>query len=1545
MTRHNLEVHLKWLLDQGPSSYTSLSPSPRVSSDLSASQRPTGDPSIPAPIAPVGHIATSAVNDTESLQDTFVDDDLEAGAGTDSDINMARLLLAPQSSRKPRLLSHPKDPIPGVPKTPNGRSSLDTPQSSRKVLPQTSAKGSQSARPSICAPNPPEATPLQAKSPFDDFDSPFLDLDTVDLTGDLDQTTSSAAADEFGESRRVWTEDAALRTDPVEKRGKKRKSDEYTSDLRSPRKHAPKVRSPLSTVDDVPSRSNSTRTVKSPLSRPVKHDLSSPSKRPTLDLSRPQSNLSRDVIADSDEDGDENLFDDWECEDEYMVPATSEVLYPILPKDEDIADAEDNKKPAKRRTPKSPVKPVDTSARSSSEGIQSFGRPSDVPSSSISGAPPKNEDVVKFLASPVDLLDGQIASLRDTLTRNAEIVYEQAMRGETAPGLIAENKSITDRIEAIESLKLKRAEYEACEMKRKDLKKTLMQVISQGGSPESLPRELKESREMTSRAEEMEADIQSLLLRAGDLPAHSVPNNSNIAQRGLDRNNLSLRETKSPSIREKFGPRHSESAGSSLLRPSVGSTFNYNTSRSEISAPPLNAHKRTTNGSAGLGIFDYDDPMMDDGDDAFTRTMGSPIFQNDPIDEFDLDADDDEMLEAAGYLDVNHTVPSNSHEAPPRKVFAETSANALRLPSPQKSQSHTALWDQHSWSKDVKKVLKDRFHLRGFRLNQLEAVDATLSGKDVFVLMPTGGGKSLCYQLPSVVTSGATKGVTLVVSPLLSLMQDQVSHLHRNEIKAFVMNGDTPTDERKWIMSTLASPRPDKHIELLYITPEMLSKNQILTRILERMNEAHRLARIVVDEAHCVSQWGHDFRPDYKELGEIRTHLPGVPMMALTATATENVKVDVIHNLKMEGCEVFTQSFNRPNLTYEVLPKKKGASLLESIADTIKTSYRNKCGIVYCLSRDSCEKVASTLRDDHGIKAEHYHAGLKSQERTVIQQRWQRGQTHVIVATIAFGMGIDKPDVRFVIHHSIPKSLEGYYQETGRAGRDGKRSGCYLYYSYGDVNPITRMIDGGDGSKQQKDRQRQMLHNVVQYCENKCDCRRVQILAYFNEYFRPEDCNAACDNCKSDAVFQLRDFSQHAASAIKVVRHFERLGENVTMSYCVNIFRGSVKKFRSPQHREAPGYGDGSSLEMGEAERLFHRLLGEGALHEENVVNGSKFANQYIKPGRRAAEFANGSRKLQLHVKVSANGKGKRPRGDSGKDDYPQSTNISSPVQAGNRRNLNRFRLDNSDGDDSSDDDRDSDGFESIRVAGRPQRNKKHTPGPPITQDHRFEQLDPLHKAVAEDFMVYAKNHCQDLVLKKSLRNQPFTDGVLREMVIVFPQNMSELAMIPGIDPDKVNRYGAQILKLVRDTQRRYAELRKERDDADGVVPDPNHHNVINLSSDSEEYNDGDLLDQASNLDIDENVSSRFFITQPVPSNDSDDEQAGPSGSNGFRGRKRQTSKRPRRKPPTTSRSGTKTPRPRKKASSSRSDSRPYSRKTSSKTKEPTASRIGMMPI
>lgn len=778
-------------------------------------------------------------------------------------------------------------------------------------------------------------------------------------------------------------------------------------------------------------------------------------------------------------------------------------------------------------------------------------------------------------------------------------------------------------------------------------------------------------------------------------------------------------------------------------------------------------------------------------DDIYATNMASPVTSFNEDDEYGQDEDDEEMLEVAQEWEGRHSHSAWDFHEGRRKVFAETAGNVPREQShkPPVQPAITPLPSsmmQHPWSRDVKAAMKERFHLRGFRPNQLEAINATLGGKDAFVLMPTGGGKSLCYQLPSIISSGRTRGVTVVISPLLSLMQDQVEHLRKLNIQAFLINSEVTAEHRRLVMDTLKDPNVEHFIQLLYITPEMISKSQAIVNAFQNLHQRRRLARIVIDEAHCVSQWGHDFRPDYKLLGEVRQQFKGVPVMALTATATENVKVDVIHNLGMQKCEIFSQSFNRPNLTYEVRAKGKAKDVVDSMAQTINISYKNQSGIVYCLSRQNCENIAEKLRKEHGIKAHHYHAGMEAQEKTSVQKQWQEGKYHVIVATIAFGMGIDKPDVRFVIHHTIPKSLEGYYQETGRAGRDGKRSGCYLYYGYHDTSALKRMIDDGDGSWEQKERQRQMLRNVVQFCENRSDCRRVQVLNYFNESFKREDCNGACDNCNSHSTFESQDFTDYAVAAIELVKRIE--GDNVTLLHCVDVFRGGKsKKITGFHHDRLDDYGAGSELDRGEIERLFYRLLSEDALAERNVMNKAGFASQYIhvsfrtfpcliqkaditKLGKNCEDFITGRRKLKIQVRVSPNGKAKaskpasKPKStgvQAALRDYPQSTNVSSPIQAASRRrqvlrewedpktertlHRNGYARDNfvisddeaynSEGNDAEGDE----GFESIREAGKPKRTTRRQLGPPITTDEKLERLNLTHRMVVEDFMVHAR--------------------------------------------------------------------------------------------------------------------------------------------------------------------------------------------------------------
>jgi bloom syndrome protein len=637
---------------------------------------------------------------------------------------------------------------------------------------------------------------------------------------------------------------------------------------------------------------------------------------------------------------------------------------------------------------------------------------------------------------------------------------------------------------------------------------------------------------------------------------------------------------------------------------------------------------------------DYDDvdDAMDDVEDMFTTNVegaSPPPIWNKAEEDYDNDFDD---------YDAWQSLPSNienesraSRLAPihqqSREVLRQRSANEIGIPNHASGNSHLEKRTDnvdllnHPWSKDVKKVLARVFRLRGFRLNQLESINATLAGKDTFVLMPTGGGKSLCYQLPALVDSGKTKGVTIVISPLLSLMEDQVNHLRKLNVQAFLLNGETDSEQKAHLMRGLREDQPEKFIRLLYVTPEMLTKNQRMVSVFEDLHRRKKLARIVIDEAHCVSQWGHDFRPDYKQLGSLRDQFLGVPVLALTATATENVKIDVLTQLHMRDCELFKQSFNRPNLHYEV-QNKSAKTVVEDIASLIKSSYRGQCGIVYCFSRNDCEKVAQALDNKHGIKSHHYHAQLDPLMKREVQAAWQSGHYQVIVATIAFGMGIDKPDVRFVIHHSAPKSLEGYYQETGRAGRDGESSGCHLFYSYADIRKMENMIEKGDKnlSREQITRQKEMLRTVIRFCDNRSDCRRKQVLQYFGESFDPKDCARGCDNCTSGGSHKTVDVSSFAKQAVALVKAvYEELGfspselkkgsgnRGVTMTQLVSLFNGKEPKSLSRiDCKSLPQFNAGKELELKDIERIFLKLMSERALAERNIPNQQKFIMHYI---------------------------------------------------------------------------------------------------------------------------------------------------------------------------------------------------------------------------------------------------------------------------------------------------------------------------------------------
>ncbi|ORX44490.1 ATP-dependent DNA helicase [Piromyces finnis] len=513
----------------------------------------------------------------------------------------------------------------------------------------------------------------------------------------------------------------------------------------------------------------------------------------------------------------------------------------------------------------------------------------------------------------------------------------------------------------------------------------------------------------------------------------------------------------------------------------------------------------------------------------------------------------------------------------------------------------------YPWSREVEEVLHNKFNLPSFRPNQLEAINATLSGYDCFILMPTGGGKSLCYMLPSVVDLGKTSGLTVVISPLISLMYDQVRSLHSKNIESFALTGSLSAKKKKLLFNELVSE--NLTAKVLFITPEMLNRSDKFRITLDYLYEKRRIARFVVDEAHCLSEWGHDFRPDYKELHIFRENYPDIPIMALTATANSKVKRDVISLLHIENCEIFLQSFNRANLYYEVRPKTKNID--EDIYAFISMNYQGQSGIIYCLSQRNCEELAMKLRSKYGLSADFYHAGLDESDRNKIQHLWSTNQIQIIVATIAFGMGIDKPDVRFVIHYSIPKSMEGYYQETGRAGRDGNNSHCILFFSYGDKKTIDHMIDVSEGSYAQKERLRNNLREMVVFCENKIGCRRQQILEYFGEIITPEECNKTCDNCrlKSKENYVVRDFTKESQSILQLVKAINYA--EITSALLLSIWRGS-KSVKIKKYFGMPNYGDGKEYSNEMANKIIHHLLSQEYLSEVVRTTVVGFSASYV---------------------------------------------------------------------------------------------------------------------------------------------------------------------------------------------------------------------------------------------------------------------------------------------------------------------------------------------
>ncbi|RID44756.1 hypothetical protein BRARA_I01528 [Brassica rapa] len=687
------------------------------------------------------------------------------------------------------------------------------------------------------------------------------------------------------------------------------------------------------------------------------------------------------------------------------------------------------------------------------------------------------------------------------------------------------------------------------------------------------------------------------------------------------------------------------------------------------------------------------------------------------------------------------------------------------------------------WTKNLEVNNKRVFGNHSFRPNQREIINATMSGCDVFVLMPTGGGKSLTYQLPALICAG----ITLVISPLVSLIQDQIMNLLQANIHAASLSAGMDWTQQLDILRELSSE--NSKYRLLYVTPEKVAKSDSLLRHLESLNSHSLLARFVIDEAHCVSQWGHDFRPDYQGLGILKKKFPKIPMLALTATATASVKEDVVQALGLVNTVVFRQSFNRPNLWYSVVPKTN--KCLEDIDQFIKKNHFDECGIIYCLSKMDCEKVTETLRK-FGHKAAFYHGSMDPGKRAFVQKKWSKDEINIICATVAFGMGINKPDVRFVIHHSLPKSIEGYYQECGRAGRDGQRSSCVLYYCYSDYIRVKHMISqGGPGqstmttgynriasSGRTLESNTDNLLRMVSYCENEVDCRRFLQLVHLGENFDSTNCKNTCDNCSSSKTLIEKDVTLIGRQLVELVK---LTGERFSSAHIVELYRGSLNQtVKKHRHETLHLHGAGKHLSKSEASRILHYLVTKDILTEyvkKSDLYGS--VSSLLKVNRsKAASILSGGQTIEMR--------------------FPSAVKAVKPSKQGPT---------------------------PARVALK-QTTLPMAPAPPqdsILSDTLVKALKKLRADIVKE--------SSDAVMSYHIFGNPTLQQISKRL----PRTKEELLDIHGLGKAKVSKYGDRLLETIESTINNHYGTNKNEGTGSGKRRRDENTNPIVVDNDDDD--------------------------------------------------------------------------------------------------------------